>query len=257
MEAAGEKMKHYRALNPARIIDTAELLEQRVSDRFPSSGLRKVAVELVSLSCDVAIAAKALETPIWWLRIAIALVILMGASVFLFVGTLLSFDRISTGAFDFVQGIEASLNTLLLAGLGFLTLVRAEERLKRKRVFKELHGLRSLIHVIDMHQLTKDPAALSSSFKPTKNSPQRITNRADLARYLDYCSEMLSITGKLAALFAQSVNDEVVIDAVNSVEELGSNLSRKIWQKITMIEATAERKSGRGTNPRLVTGLSL
>lgn len=47
---------------------------------------------------------------------------------------------------------------------------------------------------------------------------------------------MLSISGKLAALFAQSVNDEVVIEAVNDIEELGTNLSRKIWQKIAMIE---------------------
>ena len=70
----------------------------------------------------------------------------------------------------------------------------------------------------------------------------RITNSQDLARYLDYCSEMLSITGKLAALFAQSVNDEVVIDAVNDIEELGSNLSRKIWQKITMIEKRKRRR---------------
>lgn len=232
---------HYRALNPALILATAELLQQRVAERFPDSGLRKVAAELVSLAHDLAKSAKALEPPIWWLRILIGIVIVSGGSVFLFVGTLLSFDRISTGAFDFVQGIEASLNTLLLAGLGFLTLVRAEERIKRKRVFKELHGLRSLIHVIDMHQLTKDPAALSTNFTPTKNSPQRITNSADLARYLDYCSEMLSITGKLAALFAQSVNDDVVVDAVNSVEELGSNLSRKIWQKITMIETSSVR----------------
>jgi hypothetical protein len=47
---------------------------------------------------------------------------------------------------------------------------------------------------------------------------------------------MLSITGKIAALFAQSVNDDVVIDGVNDVENLASNLSRKIWQKITLIE---------------------
>lgn len=240
---ADDRMIHYRALNPALILATAELLQQRVAERFPESGLRKVAAELVSLARDSAKSAKALEAPIWWLRAIIALVILGGASVFLFVGTFLSFDRISTGAFDFVQGVEASLNTLLLASLGFLALVRAEERIKRSRVFKELHGLRSLIHVIDMHQLTKDPAALSSRFTPTKNSPQRITNSADLARYLDYCSEMLSITGKLAALFAQSVNDAVVIDAVNSVEELGSNLSRKIWQKITMIETAGRAKN--------------
>ena len=60
---------------------------------------------------------------------------------------------------------------------------------------------------------------------------------ADLARYLDYCSEMLSITGKVAALFAQSVNDDVVIDGVNDIETLSSNLSRKIWQKITLIDS--------------------
>ena len=110
---------------------------------------------------------------------------------------------------------------IILAILGFLALIRTEERIKRKRVFRQLHGLRSLIHVIDMHQLTKDPAALSAGFKPTSHSPARITDRADLARYLDYCSEMLSITGKIAALFAQSVNDEVVVDARQRHREPG------------------------------------
>jgi hypothetical protein len=241
--AAGPvKPRHYRQLDPRLIIETAETLEQRIADRFPDSGLRRVAKELVALSRDLAGSAKALEAPIWWVRILIGLAILSGAAIFLFVGTILSFDRISTGAFDFVQGVEASINTLLLAGLGFLALARSEERIKRRRVFAELHALRSLIHVIDMHQLTKDPAVLSDSFTPTTHSPARITNRQDLARYLDYCSEMLSITGKLAALFAQSVNDEVVAGAVNDIEELGSNLSRKIWQKITMIEGTSHAR---------------
>ncbi|MEW9807233.1 hypothetical protein [Mesorhizobium marinum] len=239
MAGSQVKQRRYRQLDPRLIIETAAALEQRIADRFPDSGLRRVAQELVTLSNDLADSAKALEAPIWWVRILIGLAILGGAAVFLFVGTILSFDRISTGAFDFVQGIEASINTLLLAGLGFLALARSEERIKRRRVFAELHALRSLIHVIDMHQLTKDPAALSDAFTPTAHSPARITNRQDLARYLDYCSEMLSITGKLAALFAQSVNDEVVAGAVNDIEELGSNLSRKIWQKITMIESSA------------------
>lgn len=233
--------KRYRRLDPEQIIHTAAKLEQRIAERFPEAGLRNVASELVSLSRDLANSAAQLQAPIWWVRILIGLAVAAGAAVFLFVGTILSFDRISTGAFDFVQGVEASLNTLLLAALGFLALARSEERIKRKRVFIELHTLRSLIHVVDMHQLTKDPAVLSGDFKPTRNSPVRITNSQDLARYLDYCSEMLSVTGKLAALFAQSVNDEVVIDAVNDIENLGSNLSRKIWQKITMIENAVAR----------------
>jgi hypothetical protein len=97
-----------------------------------------------------------------------------------------------------------------------------------------------------MHQLTKDPAALAGHFKPAAHSPQRRLDAADLSRYLDYCSEMLSITGKLAALYAQSVNDDVVVQAVNDVESLGSNLSRKIWQKIIMIaeKTGASRRGG-------------
>jgi hypothetical protein len=233
----------YRSLDPQLIIETAERLERRVADRFPQSGLHGVALELTSLARDLSAAAKALEAPIWWLRAVVALVVLAGFAVFLFVGTVLPFETIAGngGVVESVQGIEASLNTILLAGLGLLALVRAEERIKRKRVFTQLHGLRSLIHVIDMHQLTKDPAALSENFQRTAHSPQRMTDAGDLARYLDYCSEMLSLSGKLAALFAQSVNDEVVIEAVNDVEDLGSNLSRKIWQKITLIH---EHKGG-------------
>ncbi|WFP76902.1 hypothetical protein [Mesorhizobium sp. WSM4906] len=228
----------YRTLDPTLIIETAERLEERVAERFPDAGLRGVAAELVSLSRDLAKAAKELEAPIWWLRGVIIAAFIAGVAMFLFVGTVLPLDRISgtDDAVQSVQGIEATINTAILAVLGFLALIRSEERIKRKQVFRQLHGLRSLIHVIDMHQLTKDPAALSAGFTPTAHSPARITNAADLARYLDYCSEMLSITGKIAALFAQSVNDAVVVDGVNDIENLASNLSRKIWQKITLIE---------------------
>lgn len=228
----------YRTLDAKLIIETAERLEKRVAERFPDAGLRRVAMELVSLSRDLAKAAKALEAPIWWLRGVVITAIAAGALMFLFVGTILPLGRISgtDDAIQSVQGIESLINMIILAMLGFLALIRTEERIKRKQVFRKLHGLRSLIHVIDMHQLTKDPAALSTDFKPTSHSPARITDRADLARYLDYCSEMLSITGKIAALFAQSVNDDVVIDGVNDIESLGSNLSRKIWQKITLID---------------------
>ena len=228
----------YRTLDPKLIIETAERLEERIGERFPQAGLRGVAGELVGLSRDLAKAARDLEAPLWWLRGVIVAAFIAGVAMFLFVGTILPLDRISgtDDAVQSVQGIEATINTVILAVLGFLTLIRSEERIKRKQVFRQLHGLRSPIHVIDMHQLTKDPATLSAGFTPTARSPARITNKADLARYLDYCSEMLSITGKIAALFAQSVNDAVVVDGVNDIENLASNLSRKIWQKITLIE---------------------
>ncbi|MET0336210.1 MAG: hypothetical protein ABW063_00460, partial [Caulobacter sp.] len=56
-----------------------------------------------------------------------------------------------------------------------------------------------------------------------------------LMRYLDYCSEMLSLTGKLAALYMQNMRDPVIIEAVNEIEDLTTSLSRKIWQKIMIL----------------------
>ena len=58
-----------------------------------------------------------------------------------------------------------------------------------------------------------------------------------MSRYLDYCSEMLSLIGKVAALYAQHIDDSVALAAVDGIESLTTNLSRKIWQKITMLRA--------------------
>lgn len=246
MQSGLDTSARYRTIDATRVIATAELLEARIADRFPESGLRKVAVELIALSRDIAREARHLEAPIRWLRVMTLATILVGILVIGFVMTILSFDRIDTGAFDFVQGIEATLNTILLVGLGMITLTQMEIRVKRRKVFAGLHSLRSMIHVIDMHQLTKDPAALSHDFTPSVHSPKRNLSSADLSRYLDYCSEMLSITGKVAALYAQSVDDDVVVRAVNDVENLGTTLSRKIWQKIVMIaeQSGAPRRPG-------------
>ena len=227
----------YRTLNAERIIETAERLHRRIGERFPGSGLETVSGELASIARESEADANAVAEPILWLRLLVAAVIATGAAVFGLIGTFISFDRLQPAGFDFVQGVEASINTLVLAGIGLITLVRLEDRIKQKRVSKGLHTLRSIIHVVDMHQLTKDPAVLTRGFKPTASSPKRTMSRSELERYLDYCSEMLSLTGKLAALYAQAVNDSVVASAVNDIENLATNLSRKIWQKIMLLES--------------------
>ena len=47
------------------------------------------------------------------------------------------------------------------------------------------------------------------------SSPERLLTGTQLGRYLDYCSELLSLTSKLAALYAQNLPDPVVIDALS------------------------------------------
>lgn len=117
-------------------------------------------------------------------------------------------------------------------------------RYKRSLALRSLHALRSLAHVVDMHQLTKDPAIIlaGTSFKPTESSPQRTMTPYQLTRYLEYCSEMLSLTSKLAALHVQFLDDPVVLDAVNDIESLTQGLSNKIWQKIMILDLAGPEK---------------
>jgi hypothetical protein len=63
--------------------------------------------------------------------------------------------------------------------------------------------------------------------------------RFELSRYLDYCSEALSLAGKVAALYLKGFDDPVALQAVNEVEDLTTGLSRKIWQKLTILYAMA------------------
>ncbi len=235
-----------RRLDAERIIETAVVLHKRISERFPTADLSGVAEDFVQLARDTKGDAERMARPLIWLRVIVALVTVAGAAVFVFVGTFLSFDQASDRGLGFVQGIEASINTLVLAAIGFIALVRTEERIKNRRALASLHGLRSLIHIIDMHQLTKDPMVFSDDFRPTPSSPARTMSLPDMKRYLDYCSEMLSLSGKLAALYAQSLNNAVVVEAVNDIENLATNLSRKIWQKITLLDTPASTRRRKG-----------
>jgi hypothetical protein len=233
----------FRSLDPEKILITAERLQQRVAERFPDRGLAKVAAEVVALAQTVRDEVRQLQPPIWWLRGLVGMVVLAGAAVFLWVGSILPLREVGRDAIGSVESIEAAINTLILAGLGLMALTSLEARVKRQRVARGLHGLRSVIHVIDMHQLTKDPVTLSPEFIPTETSPTRDLDAVAMSRYLDYCSELLAITGKLAALYAQAVPDEGVAQAVTDIELLGASLARKIWQKISLIEAPPRRKS--------------
>ncbi len=242
----------YTTLDPDKIIKTAGLLESRVEERFPKASLVGVATELKSIATDAKARAEKLAQPIQWLRLATFASVFFGIMVFFFVGRFLTFDRMETGAFDFVQGVEATINAIVLVGLGFITIAKSEERIKRRKVLDGLHGLRSVIHIIDMHQLTKDPVSLRTGFTPTVSSPERKLKPNELLRYLDYCSEMLSLTGKISALYAQAVPDMEVVNAVNDIEALGGNLSRKVWQKIMLIESEKPTRSTKRTPARKV-----
>jgi hypothetical protein len=60
---------------------------------------------------------------------------------------------------------------------------------------------------------------------------------------------MLSLTAKTAALCAEHSSDAVVLDTISTLETLTTELSNKIWQKISLLPRPepAPRPGGPGT----------
>ena len=226
----------YRSLNPAAIIETIDQLRARVEERFPGAGLSKVAVELQLIGNQAVGRAAWIGQPQWALRAGIAGLILVLLMIFVAALEPLHLSARLQSWVEFIQGFESGMNALVLIGAAIFFLFTIEARIKRHRALKALHELRALAHIIDMHQLTKDPERVGNIGPSTKSSPKRVMTDFELTRYLDYCSEMLSLTGKIAALYVQGFDDPVVLSAVDQIEDLTTGLSRKIWQKITIID---------------------
>jgi hypothetical protein len=227
----------FRTLDAAEITKTLARLQQRINERFPSAGLTAVCVELVEISRSTAARAEQISKPHSVLRTISAAVILTGLAVLAYVASIIEYKHGADNLFGVLQGIEASFNVVLLIGGAIFFLSTIETRWKRQQALGNPHELRSVIHVIDMHQLTKDPSTPMSASRRTKSSPQHNLTPFELVRYLDYCSEMLSLTAKLAVLYAQSSRDNTVNNAVTEIEQISANLSAKIWQKITLIQS--------------------
>jgi hypothetical protein len=173
------------------------------------------------------------------MTVVVAIVAVLASAAFMALKEVpLRFDHIG----ELLQGLDAGVNESILLSIALVFLFTLENRIKRSQTLRALHGLRSIAHVIDMHQLSKDPEAVLSPTMATASSPHRTMTRFELSRYLDYCAEMLSLTAKLAALHVQYVRDPVVMSAVSDVEDLTSGLSQKIWQKITILDSEAVKE---------------
>jgi hypothetical protein len=229
----------YRTLNASEIIKTINALEHRINERFPGSGLTKVCHELRTVGEASHRNAQAIAVPNVWLRGLVYLSIVGG------IGGLIVIAVSVAQSINVQVGTDALMHITVVVGAALFFAISLDDRIKRRRALTDLHAFRSIAHVIDMHQLTKDPSVVLGQYRATATSPKRIMNRFELTRYLDYCSEMLALTGKLATLYAQSMPDSVVIDAVNDIEILTANLSSKIWQKITILESLEDKEDRR------------
>ncbi|GAA1943365.1 hypothetical protein [Nocardioides hwasunensis] len=237
-------MTTFERLDAGPVQDTVSRLESRVRARFPERGLLAVVGELAVLTTDVAEGSSAVRGRLRWVRLGsrVAAVVVLVATVAVFA---LAFrDAVRAGpdrSFEWVPLIESAINDLVFAGLALWFLYALPQRLERGRLLDLLHRLRSLAHIVDMHQLTKDPERLRPDFVRTDESVRVDLTRAEMEHYLDYCSEMLSLIGKVAALCAEESRDSLVLTTVSDLETLTTGMSRKIWQKISLLPHEGSR----------------
>lgn len=226
----------YRNLNADLIVQTCRENHERIAGRFAGSGLSKVAAELLAVS------EQAAELSAWLAKPHIPLRALAGlgiAAVFVIVAGVALNIKVQftiTSLADFLQSSEAAINEVVFLGIAIFFFFTLEARLKRRRALRAIHELRSIAHIIDMHQLTKDPERIAGGPAQETGTAKRPQNPAELIRYLDYCSDLLALISKIAALYVQNFDDPVTLAAVNEVETLTNGLSRKIWQKIMIFD---------------------
>ena len=229
----------YERLDPVKVEETVVRLRERIARRFPDRRLISVAGEVVALVRSVQDEPNALHARLRWVRtgarVLSALVVL--ATVVALAWTVVDGVRSagSLRAFEWLPVIESLVNDLVFAAIAVWFLWALPRRLEREAILGTLHRMRSIAHIIDMHQLTKDPETVRTGWRSTSASPARDLSPEQLGQYLDYCSELLSLVSKAAASFAEHSTDPQVLAAISDIENLTTGMSRKIWQKISLL----------------------
>jgi hypothetical protein len=225
----------YRTLNADNIERTIDTLQKRIEERFPGRGLSRLCAHLLEVAREDREKLSWQRRPNILLRLGVAVICALALTAVVWLILWMQTLEVDAERFSALQGIEATISAVALSGAAIWFLLNLEAVFRRRSVLKDLHELRSIAHVVDMHQLTKDPTTLLATYTETASSQPHNMSEFELMRYLDYCTEMLSLTGKLAALYMQGVRDPIIISAVNEIEDLTTSLSRKIWQKIMIL----------------------
>lgn len=226
----------FRSLDITLIQATVDRLASRIEARFPTRNLTAVGQELSRLARETQdnIERQGRSTIIARIVAVVVCAVLVSAAVLALILLLRSAENGLT-LLDWPAFFESIINDLVFAGIAIYFVWLWPERMRQKATLEALHELRSLAHVIDMHQLTKDPERLRPGFEPTKASFTEDLSAAELSYYFDYCSELLSCVGKVAAAYAEHASDGKILDTVEGIEDLTTSMSRKIWQKIALL----------------------
>ena len=207
-----------RNLDAGKLAVTADALAKWIGVEFPNANLAVVAREVANLTADARRVSWVLARPMYFVRAIVLMIILaalggVGYHAWFHPKELLKW-------IDDTKG----LGIYFMAAAAFL--VTLEIRLKRSKALTAIHDLRSLAHIIDMHQLAKDPIIERYRVDPGNDF------REKLAAYLHTCTALLNLVSKVGQVYIDHFPDSVATTAVNDFEAVCNGMANKIWAKI-------------------------
>jgi hypothetical protein len=152
---------------------TVAQLERRILARFGERGLTKAARDLGQLV--VLVQSEADESRDRLRRTtlitrATGVVVVIGAVAALGISLRSVVTEGLPNTAEWVPLVESIVNDLVFAAIAVVFLWFIPERLERRTLLRLLHRLRSLTHVIDMHQLSKDPNRSARTTPPLRRA---------------------------------------------------------------------------------------
>jgi hypothetical protein len=177
--------------------------------------------------------AEAIRRPNWWLRAGLALLLLIAVAGVVTYAQARSEPRsLVPTVLPFLDAAKGSAAVLTALAVFLVTL---ETRLKRRRALQAVHELRALAHLIDRHQLTKDPDRFGHPTRPLVMSGRPMDADA-MGRSLPFCTELLAVVSKVGQLYVQDFPEAASQTAVDQFGGLATGLSSKIWQKLMILD---------------------
>ncbi len=219
--------REYRHIRADRLIETAERLARRVGDRFPGSGLSKIAGAVVDVAREAIQTAERINRPNWWLRGGLAALLLLVVAG----GVAAARELRGTPMHQLREFMTAAAAPAAYSGVVVIFFVTLEVRFKRRKAVRAIHELRALAHLIDMHQLSKDPERPGAT--PSAGAPMTAES---MGYYFNYCTDLLALVSKIGQLYVEDFADNTVLTAVDHFEGLATGLSQKIWQKLMILD---------------------
>jgi len=229
----GSTMRERHRLDPAKIIETADRLARRVSEKLPDSTLAGLAAELAQVARQTEERAREARQAILAIRIA---------SILAVCGTLLGLwylarhihARWEFGTITEVfEATDAGFNLLVILAGALWSFLTLEARIKRRKALESIEELRDFIHVIDITQLYYTPEL----YNP--NPANSLTSLNIDYTYLLFCTEMLTLISNLAPLYTRGAAGDSILRAVSDVEMLANAISAKLLSKADTVRIVA------------------